>query len=107
MLTLAADYLRRGAGRAAEENNSSASLFVCPGRQRRRALHCRRRRAVVDVALRPVRSYSTPHPMYGAGERILAAALAGRRAHLLVATKVWTPDDSAAEVQIARLAHDL
>jgi len=33
--------------------------------------------------------------------------LAGRRAHLLVATKVWTPDDSAVEVQIARLAHDL
>jgi hypothetical protein len=45
--------------------------------------------------------------MYGATDRILAAALAGRRAHLLVATKAWTPDASAAEVQIARLAHDL
>jgi hypothetical protein len=45
--------------------------------------------------------------MYGAAERILAPALAGRRAHARVATKVWTPDDQAAEAQIARLAHDL
>jgi len=41
-------------------------------------------------------------PMYGESERALGAVLDGRRDAVLVATKVWTPDDAEAETQIDR-----
>jgi len=41
-------------------------------------------------------------PMYGESERALGAAIEGRRDQVLVATKVWTPDDAEARAQIDR-----
>ena len=62
-----------------------------------------RRRAVVDVALEAGSDLFDSSPMYGNAERVLGAALAGRRDQALVATKVWTPDDRTAEnVEIER-----
>lgn len=58
------------------------------------------RRRVVDVALEHGSNLFDSSPMYGAAERVLGEALDGRRDHALVATKVWTPDDAAAERQI-------
>jgi len=58
------------------------------------------RRTVVDVALEHGTNLFDSSPMYGAAEQVLGAALAGRREQALVATKVWTPDDAAAERQI-------
>jgi aryl-alcohol dehydrogenase-like predicted oxidoreductase len=60
------------------------------------------RRAVVDVALELGSNLFDSSPMYGAAERVLGAALAGRREQALVATKVWTSDDRTAEAQIER-----
>ena len=60
------------------------------------------RRAVVAAALASGSDFFDSSPMYGAAERVLGAALAGRREHVLVATKVWTADDAEAEAQIAR-----
>jgi aryl-alcohol dehydrogenase-like predicted oxidoreductase len=59
------------------------------------------RRQVVDVALESGSDLFDSSPMYGAAERVLGAALEGRRDRALVATKVWTPDDQDAERQIA------
>jgi aryl-alcohol dehydrogenase-like predicted oxidoreductase len=58
------------------------------------------RRRVVDVALSHGSNLFDSSPMYGAAERVLAAALEGRRDQALVATKVWTPDDRQAMEQI-------
>jgi aryl-alcohol dehydrogenase-like predicted oxidoreductase len=41
-------------------------------------------------------------PMYGESERVLAAALGGRREQAVVATKVWTPDAAEGARQIER-----
>jgi aryl-alcohol dehydrogenase-like predicted oxidoreductase len=41
-------------------------------------------------------------PMYGESERVLAAALDGRREQAIVATKVWTPDPVEGARQIQR-----
>ena len=41
-------------------------------------------------------------PMYGEAERALGAATEGRRDEVLVATKVWTPNDAEARAQIDR-----
>ena len=41
-------------------------------------------------------------PMYGEAERVLGAALDGRRDRVQVLTKVWTPDDDEARRQIDR-----
>jgi aryl-alcohol dehydrogenase-like predicted oxidoreductase len=60
------------------------------------------RRTVVDVALRDGSNLFDSSPMYGAAERVLGQALAGRRDRAIVATKVWTPDDAEAERQIQR-----
>jgi len=60
-----------------------------------------RRRQVVDVALAAGTNLFDSSPMYGAAERVLGAALEGRRDQALVATKVWTSDDEEAERQIA------
>jgi aryl-alcohol dehydrogenase-like predicted oxidoreductase len=60
------------------------------------------RRTVVDVALEAGSNLFDSSPMYGQAERVLGAALQGRREQALVATKVWTPDDREAEAQIER-----
>jgi aryl-alcohol dehydrogenase-like predicted oxidoreductase len=60
------------------------------------------RRTVVDTALASGCDLFDSSPMYGAAERVLGAALEGRRDRALVATKVWTPDDRAAEQQLQR-----
>ena len=58
------------------------------------------RRKVVDVALECGTQLFDSSPMYGAAEHVLGRALEGRRDRALVATKVWTPDDTEAERQI-------
>jgi aryl-alcohol dehydrogenase-like predicted oxidoreductase len=60
------------------------------------------RRGVVDVALEVGSNFFDSSPMYGAAEQVLGGALAPRREHALVATKVWTPDDAEAGRQIER-----
>src|SRR6267142_258219 len=63
------------------------------------------RRRVVDVALQFGSNLFDTSPMYGAAERVLAAALAGRRDQAIIATKVWTADDKEAEEQMRRSFH--
>lgn len=60
------------------------------------------RRLVVDAALATGANLFDSSPMYGEAERVLGAALEGRREQALVATKVWTSDDGEASRQIAR-----
>ncbi|HVA88597.1 MAG TPA: aldo/keto reductase [Chloroflexota bacterium] len=48
-------------------------------------------RHIVDEALANGADFVDSSPMYGEAERVLGAAIGGRRAHFLVATKVWTP----------------
>jgi aryl-alcohol dehydrogenase-like predicted oxidoreductase len=50
----------------------------------------RNARAVVDAALAAGANFFDSSPMYGAAERVLGAALAGRRDAALIATKIWT-----------------
>lgn len=61
------------------------------------------RRRVVDVALEAGSRVFDSSPMYGAAERVLGQALAGRRRQAYVATKVWTPspEEGRAQVQSA------
>jgi aryl-alcohol dehydrogenase-like predicted oxidoreductase len=58
-------------------------------------------RQVVDTALAGGGHLFDSSPMYGRAERVLGAALAGRRDAAIVATKVWTADDDEAKRQIA------
>jgi len=62
----------------------------------------RARGEVVDAALDAGVDLFDTSPMYGQAERVLGAALEGRRERALVATKVWTPDDAEAERQVQR-----
>src|SRR4029079_5187804 len=55
---------------------------------------------VVDRALQAGTRLFDSSPMYGAAEHVLGELLRPRRADVLVATKVWTPDDGEAERQI-------
>jgi aryl-alcohol dehydrogenase-like predicted oxidoreductase len=55
---------------------------------------------VVDAALDGGVGLFDSSPMYGAAEGVLGRALGGRRETVLVATKVWTPDDATAEAQM-------
>jgi diketogulonate reductase-like aldo/keto reductase len=57
-------------------------------------------REVVSAALDAGTTLFDSSPMYGKAERTLGAALEGRRAGAVVATKVWTDDDAVAERQI-------
>src|SRR3954471_4857010 len=63
----------------------------------------RTRRAVVDAALSAGANFFDSSPMYGEAERVLGAALQGRREEALVATKVWTssPGEGRAQVEQA------
>ena len=58
-------------------------------------------RRVVDAALAGGGRLFDSSPMYGQAERVLGAALAGRRDAAIVATKVWSADDDEADRQIA------
>jgi aryl-alcohol dehydrogenase-like predicted oxidoreductase len=58
------------------------------------------RRRVAELALDSGATFLDSSPMYGNAERILGAAIAGRRSEAIVATKVWTPHDDEAERQI-------
>jgi len=58
------------------------------------------RQQVTDTALAAGATFVDSSPMYGHAERILGATLGARRPDVIVATKVWTPDDAEAERQI-------
>src|SRR5436309_2825150 len=60
------------------------------------------RRTVADAAIESGTTLFDSSPMYGAAEEVLSRALQGRRDQVLVATKVWTPDDAEAERQVQR-----
>ncbi|HEY7077478.1 MAG TPA: aldo/keto reductase, partial [Solirubrobacteraceae bacterium] len=59
-------------------------------------------REVVDSAIAAGTTLFDSSPMYGEAERVLGAALDGRRGDVLVATKVWTDDDDEAAAQVER-----
>lgn len=59
-------------------------------------------RAVVDVALEHGANFFDSSPMYGEAERVLGAALTGRRDRALIATKVWTPSADEGRRQAQR-----
>jgi aryl-alcohol dehydrogenase-like predicted oxidoreductase len=63
----------------------------------------RNARAIVDAALAAGATFFDSSPMYGAAERVLGAALSGRRDAALVATKVWTdsPEEGRAQAERA------
>lgn len=61
-----------------------------------------RARAIVAEALAAGANFFDSSPMYGEAERVLGAALGGRREQALVATKVWTQSEAEARAQIAR-----
>ena len=50
----------------------------------------RNARAVVDAALASGANFFDSSPMYGEAERVLGAALGGRRDRTIVATKIWS-----------------
>ncbi len=54
----------------------------------------------VDEALEVGANLFDSSPMYGRSEKVIGAALAGRRERAIVATKVWTPSDAEARKQI-------
>lgn len=56
--------------------------------------------AVVDAALERGSNLFDTSPMYGEAERVLAVALAERRADAMVATKVWARTRAIGEQQI-------
>ena len=58
-------------------------------------------RRVVDAALAGGARLFDTSPMYGQAERVLGAALDGRRDAAVVATKVWSADDEEAARQVA------
>src|SRR5688572_21709318 len=59
-------------------------------------------RAVVDVALEHNANFFDSSPMYGEAERVLGAALIGRRDRALIATKIWTPSAEEGSRQAER-----
>ena len=59
-------------------------------------------RAVVDAALEAGANFFDSSPMYGEAERVLGAALEGRRGKALIATKVWTRGAREGREQIGR-----
>jgi aryl-alcohol dehydrogenase-like predicted oxidoreductase len=61
-----------------------------------------RAREIVHDALDAGVRFMDSSPMYGEAERVLGAALAGRRDGAIVATKVWTADPAEGEAQADR-----
>ena len=59
-------------------------------------------RTVVDVALEHGANFFDSSPMYGEAERVLGAALEGRRDRALIATKIWTPSADEGRRQAER-----
>ncbi|HKV59695.1 MAG TPA: aldo/keto reductase [Ktedonobacteraceae bacterium] len=59
-------------------------------------------RAIVDTAIAAGANFFDSSPMYGEAERVLGATLQGRRAQVLLATKVWTPSGSEGRAQVQR-----
>ena len=59
-------------------------------------------RAVVDIALERGAGFFDSSPMYGEAERVLGAALTGRREQALIATKIWTPSAEEGRRQAER-----
>jgi aryl-alcohol dehydrogenase-like predicted oxidoreductase len=59
-------------------------------------------RSIVDVALDGGAHLFDSSPMYGEAERVLGAALEGRRDEVLVATKVWARSVNEGREQIGR-----
>ncbi|MCZ7571707.1 MAG: aldo/keto reductase [Ardenticatenaceae bacterium] len=59
-------------------------------------------RRVVDTALAAGASFFDSSPMYGEAERVLGAALQGRRDAALIATKVWAPTVAEGRDQVRR-----
>ena len=57
-------------------------------------------RRIVEEALTAGATLFDSSPMYGEAERVLGLSLDGRRTDAIVATKVWTADDTQAERQI-------
>lgn len=57
---------------------------------------------VVDAALASGTDLFDTSPMYGHSERVLSAALQGKRNRVMVADKVWTPSGRDADAQIRR-----
>lgn len=55
---------------------------------------------IVDAALAAGARLFDTSPMYGEAERLLGAALAGRRDEAIVATKVWAADAAGREAQV-------
>ncbi len=60
------------------------------------------RRGIVDAALAAGTTLFDTSPMYGQSERVLAAALAGRRTDVIVADKVWTSSRREGAEQIRK-----
>lgn len=58
--------------------------------------------AIVDRALDHGSNLFDSSPMYGEAERVLGAALQGKRRRALVATKIWTPSDEEGRRQAER-----
>jgi len=58
--------------------------------------------AVLDAAIAAGADLVDSSPMYGEAERVLGDGLRGRRDSALVATKVWTADDTEAIRQVQR-----
>ena len=58
------------------------------------------RMLVTDAAFDTGATFFDSSPMYGEAERVLGRALGGRRDRAIVATKVWTPNDTQAEQQM-------
>ncbi len=63
------------------------------------------RRAVVSEALDLSVRFFDSSPMYGEAERVLGAALTGRRERAIVATKVWSWDEREGHAQIDHALH--
>lgn len=60
------------------------------------------RRQIADAAVEAGTTLFDTSPMYGEAERVLSAALAGRRDRVLVADKVWTSSAAEGREQIRR-----
>ena len=59
-------------------------------------------RELIDAAIAAGVRLMDTSPMYGAAERLLGAALEGRRDQVIVADKIWTPSAEEGVTQLNR-----